>query len=458
MVRQQLYGSSEVSLFAFLGGMVMKMKETGAILKKLTAFSVPLILSGLLQQLFNWVDALIVGNVLGETALAAVGATSSVYGLFITLLVGFTSGLSVLFAQQYGEGNHAANARLLAFFAGVLAVVFAGVAALGIAFTGTLLEKMDTPEQLFSGAQAYLRIIFLGVPFLALYNTYSAALRGMGNSRVPFVAVLISSVTNGVLDVAFVAFFGFGISGAAAATVLAQIAMTAYVVIYTLLRYPRLRPASGKKERGAGIWSRGMKFGTPPAVQSSISSFGNLFLQKFMNGFGEQTVAAITTAYRVDSVLFLPLINFSTAIATLVAQETGAGNKEEARRILKFGSMLMLILSVILTAVIVVTGKSLLSMFGLTAESVQIGEDFFRAIAVYYFIFGLSMSFRGYLEGTGDLVYSGIMGILGLGVRLLCSYCFEGLWGNMVIAYAEVFSWVFLLGAFVWRYLRRHRD
>ena len=201
-----------------------------------------------------------------------------------------------------------------------------------------------------------------------------------------------------------------------------------------------------------------MKFGTPPAVQSSVSSVGNLFLQRFMNGFGEQTVAAITTAYRVDSVLFLPLINFSTAIATLVAQETGAGNKEEARKILKAGSVLMVILSLLLTVVIVLAGRGLLSMFGLTAESVQIGQNFFRAIAVYYIIFGLSMSFRGYLEGTGDLVFSGIMGILALGVRLVCSYGLKGIWGNQVIAYAEVISWVFLLAAFIWRYLQKHRS
>ena len=434
------------------------MKESKGIFRKLTAFSVPLILSGLLQQMFNWVDALIVGNVIGETALAGIGATSSLYGLFITVLVGFTSGLSVLFAQQYGEGNHGANAGLLAGFSGIFGILFVGVCGLGICFIDPLLVLMDTPELLLSCAKDYLRIIFLGIPFLALYNVYSAALRGMGNSRVPFVAVLISSVTNGVLDGVFVVLCGFGVSGAAAATVLAQIAMTVYVVLYTVIHYPQLRFSSLRKEGSVCQWGKGMKFGTPPAVQSSVSSVGNLFLQRFMNGFGEQTVAAITTAYRVDSVLFLPLINFSTAIATLVAQETGAGNKEEARKILKAGSVLMVILSLLLTVVIVLAGRGLLSMFGLTAESVQIGQNFFRAIAVYYIIFGLSMSFRGYLEGTGDLVFSGIMGILALGVRLVCSYGLKGIWGNQVIAYAEVISWVFLLAAFIWRYLQKHRS
>lgn len=201
------------------------MKETNSskqIVMKLITFSVPLILSGLLQQLFNWVDALIVGNILGETALAGVGTTSAIYNLFVTVLVGFTSGLSVLFAQQYGEGKHSKSVRLLENYCIILALAFAVVSVLGIIFTPAILNLMDTPKQLFSYARDYLLIIFAGIPFLAVYNTYSAALRGMGNSRVPFVAVLISSVTNAVLDYLFIAYCDWGVSGAAAATVISQ--------------------------------------------------------------------------------------------------------------------------------------------------------------------------------------------------------------------------------------------
>lgn len=425
---------------------------SGNILKKLVVFSVPLILSGLLQQLFNWVDALIVGNVVGETALAGVGAISSLYNLFVTTIVGFTSGLSVLFAQQYGRGNQKSSAGLLASYCVILTAVFAIISAFGVAFTAPILRLMDTPAEIFLDAKDYLLVIFIGIPFLALYNVYSAALRGMRNSRVPFVAVLISSVTNAVLDYIFVALCSFGVTGAAAATVFSQVVMTVYVVIYTSVKYPDLRFSLLQFGRYRGSLKAGGRYGMPPAIQSSVSSVGNLLLQRFMNGFGEKTVAAITTAYRVDTVLLLPVINFSSAISTLVAQETGAGNHENGKKIFRLGTILMAAMSVVLAGIIFAFGKTLLSIFGLGAESVAIGERFFRTIAMFYIFNCLSMSIRGYLEGISDLLFSSVIGICSLGVRIACSYAFAAVWGNMVVAYAEAFSWIFLVIVYAWRY------
>lgn len=425
------------------------------ILERLTAFSIPLILSGLLQQLFNWVDALIVGNIVGETALGGVGATSSLYNLFVTVLVGFTSGLSVLFAQQFGRGEHGSNTKLLANFAVLLTIAFTVITALGVAFVTPILGLMDTSESLFGYAKDYLQIVFWGIPFLALYNTYSAALRGMGNSTIPFVAVLISSITNVILDFILVAFCKFGVAGAAAATTVSQIAMTVYIVVYTVIRHPELCFSPFKMSRYRGVVINGGKYGIPPAVQCSVSSIGNLFLQRFMNGFDDYTIAAITTAYRVDSVLLLPIVNFSTAISTLVAQEIWAGSQETAKKIFKAGTVMMTVISLVLTGVIMLTGGVLLSMFGLGTESVGIGRNFFHTIAIFYIVNGLGMSVKGYLEGTSDLLFSGIAGICSLGIRILCSYLFVDIWENMVIAYAEAFSWVFLLIVFVWRYWRK---
>ena len=427
-------------------------KTTKQILIKLTAFSFPLILSGLLQQLFNWVDALIVGNILGETALAGVNATSALYNLFVTIIIGFTSGLSVLFAQQFGEGKSDENGKLLASYSVILSLAFTVVSILGMFFTTPILKLMETPNQLLPYAQEYLLVIFAGIPFLAVYNTFSAALRGMGNSKIPFIAVLISSAANCVLDYIFIAFFDWGVSAAAGATVVSQIIMTVYVVLYTIKKEPCLKFSLIKRQKYYESIKIGRKYGTPPAIQGSISSIGNLFLQRFMNSFGEQTVAAITTAYRVDSVLLLPIINFSTAVSTLVAQETGAGNPTTAKKIFKIGAVMISVISLVLTAIILILGKHLLSIFGLTTESIVIGKTFFRTIAVFYVIYGLSMSIKAYLEGTSDMLYSAGAGILSLGVRILCSYLFIDIWENMVIAYAEAFSWIFLLTVFTVRY------
>lgn len=428
------------------------------IMKKLIIFSIPLILSGLFQQLFHWIDALIVGNIVGEAALAGVGAISSLYNLFINMIVGFTSGLAILFAQQFGKRQYQESAKLLSYYSALLGFISFVIVVLGMIFIVPVLNLMDMPAALYDYAKDYLKLIFIGIPFLAVYNTYSSALRGMGNSAIPFVAVLISSGINIVLDYIFIAYLGYGVSGAAAATVISQILMTVYIVLYAIIKYPQLRYSPFHVRGYWAIIQTGGEFGLPPAVQSSVNSVGNLFLQRFMNGFGEQTVAAITTAYRVDSVLLLPIINFSTAISTLAAQEMGAADKNAAERIFKLGTIIMSAMSVVLTALIMLAGKALLSVFGLTAESVSIGEKFFRSIAVFYIIYGLSMSIKGYLEGISDMLFSGIIGICSLGVRILCSYLFKDVFGNMVVAYAEAFSWMFLLGVFILRYLRKRHD
>lgn len=452
----QLYGNCKASFFE--GGSRVQKNETMNILKKLIAFSVPLILSGLLQQLFNWVDALIVGNFVGEKAIGGVGATGSIYNFFVTVIVGFTSGLSVLFAQHYGRKQTNENKDLLAGYSVILTAVFAIVAIAGILLSENILKLMNTPEPLFGYAKEYLKIVLVGVPFLALYNTYSALLRGVGNSSVPFVAVVISSVVNGVLDFVFVAFLNCGVRGAAWATAVSQIAMTVFVVAYTATKYKELRFSPFEIGKYKKAVANGAKFGMPPAIQSSVSSVGNVILQKFMNGLGEHTVSAITTAYRVDTVLLLPIVNFGTAVATLVAQETGAGNEKNAKKILKLGTVVMAVLSGVLTLTILCTGEFLLRLFGLGEISVEIGVSFFRGISAFYIVYGLSMCVKGYLEGTGDMLFSGVIAISSLAVRVVCSYLFVGVWGNMVIAYAEAIAWVYLLLALMLRYVKKSRD
>ncbi|MDL2236029.1 MATE family efflux transporter [Christensenellaceae bacterium OttesenSCG-928-L17] len=427
----------------------------GNLAKILVLFTVPLVLSGLFQQLFNWVDAFIVGNVEGETALAAIGATSAIYHLFIMVITGFTSGLSILTAQQYGMGETASLKNALSSFVVILGAVFLLLASLGVVFTSHILTLLDTPPNLFVIAKEYLRVLFFGIPFLAIYNVYAAVLRGLGDSRAPFLSVLVSSLANVGLDILFVAVLGYGAAGAAVATVISQAAMTVFIVLYATKKHRHLRFRFGRSMVDKTLAAKGAAFGLPPAVQSGMSSVGNLFLQRFMNSFGEQTVAAITTAYRVDSVLFLPIINFGSGIATVVAQNIGAGNHERAEKALKIGLMMMAGIAISLALLVLLTGEYLLAMFGLTASSVAIGKSFFHAIAGFYVVYGASMAMRGYLEGTGDMLFSGLCVLFALLVRIAASYLFAAHFGNMVVAYAEAFSWFVLLALYISRYLQK---
>lgn len=427
----------------------------GSIARTLIWFTVPLILSGLLQQVFNWVDAFIVGNTEGEAALAGIGATTSLYNLFVTVIVGFTSGISVLTAQRYGMGEREKLVTILSSFTLLLGGVFLLIAAVGIPLTGAILTLLDTPADIFAIGKSYMQILFLGVPCLAVYNVYSAVLRGLGDSRAPFLSVLVSSLLNVFLDILLVVIFPYGAAGAAAATVISQAAMTLFVIVYAISKYPMLKYRCNKQALNGLILTTGSVFSLPPAVQAGTTSLGNLFLQRFMNGFGEQTVAAITTAYRVDCVIILPIVNFGSGIATIVAQNIGAGNHKRAKEVLKTGALLIAAISLILTAIVLLAGGPLIALFGLTPESVAIGKAFFRSIALFYIVYGLAMAVRGYLEGMGDMLFSGLAGVTALAVRIGASYGFAAPFGNKVIGYAEAFSWVVLLAIYLIRFWQK---
>lgn len=411
----------------------------------LIRFSVPLVLSGVLQQLYAWADAFIVGHVLGENALAAIGATVSAYNLFIMVITGLTLGISVLSGRLFGQGEQERTADVLTTFSLVYGGVFLIVGVAGSLTAGRLLRAMHTDPLLLDMAEEYLRLVLLGVPFTAVYNVYAAVLRGLGESRAPFYGVLVASVVNVGLDLLLVAGSPMGVAGAAWATVVSQGMMALFLTVYTLKRRADLRPRRGVRWLDRELLRQGLTLGLPVAVQSSINSMGNMVLQNFMNSFSVQTVAAITTAYRVDTLLLLPILNLGSGISTVVAQNEGAGDTERVRKTLRTGCGIMAAVSLTLTAVIVLLGGYTIAMFGVTPETVEIGRAFFQRLGSFYLVFGLATACRGFLEGLGDVFYSSMSGIISLAVRIGLSYAWKDLFGNMVIAYAEGASWCLLL-------------
>ena len=189
----------------------------------------------------------------------------------------------------------------------------------------------------------------------------------------------------------------------------------------------------------------GLALSLPLAIQATLGSGGNLILQSLMNSFGTTTVAAITTAYRIDSVIMLPIINLGIGIATITSQNFGAGEYTRMKKSLLVGAALMTAVYVSLTALVLLFGASLIKLFGVTAASAEIGAQFFKILGYYYLIFGFATVFQGYLEGMGRVRFTSTCSILSLILRVILSYLLVGLLGNMAIAQAEAFSWCFLL-------------
>ena len=421
----------------------------------LIRFCVPLILSSILQQLYNWVDAFIVGNVAGEKALAAIGSTGTIVDLFLNAITGFTLGLCILFAQKYGAGKKVHITKILSVFSVILGGIFLLISLIGIAGAYPLLRIMNTTPDTIYMAKDYLQIILIGIPFLAVYNVYSSALRGIGNSRAPFVSVLFSSVVNIILDLVFVSVWHWGVVGAAIATVISQAFMTIFIILYSIKKHSCLRFSVKKWALDHSVLKEGLRLGIPPMIQNSITSLGGLILQNFMNGFGTQTVAAITTAYRVDTMVLLPIVNLGSGISTIVAQNYGAGRKKQIPKIVCVGTGMMFCISLLLTWLIVETGGYLIAMFGVSPEVTEIGKNYFQTIAVFYAVFGIAASVRGYIEGIGDILFSSFAGIISLISRIIFSYAFVGICGNMIIAYAEAGSWGVLLVLYTIHILRK---
>ena len=414
------------------------------LLKRLITFSIPLILSGILQQLYSWTDAFILGHVVGEGALAATGCVSVITSFYILVLTGFTSGLNILSARYFGEGRTDAQKEILLHFNLILGGFFTLLSVLTLLFTEPILHLLDTPSDIFTDADLYLKISLAGIPFLTVYDVYAAVLRGIGDSKTPFYGILFSSVSNILLDLLFVIKFQQGVSGAAAATVLSQVLLCVFMILYTIRRYPSLRYSLRAFHPNPTLFREGCTLSLPITVQSAVTSVGNLVLQAFMNGFGTATVAAITTAYRVDCIILLPLVNLGTAVSTLVSQAVGAKKPKQATATLLTGSVLTAGISLLLTGFVFAFGGDLIALFGVSAPSVAIGYDFFRAIAIFYPIFGLATAMRGYIEGIGAVLWSACFGIASLLLRIALSYALVPFFGNMVIAYAEGFSWCFL--------------
>ena len=424
----------------------------------LIRFSIPLVLSGILQQMYAWADAFIVGNLVGEDALAAVGATMALTNLFVLVITGLTLGVSILAAQLYGQGEERRLRPLLSTFTVVLGAAFLAAGLLGSLTAGPVLELMSTTEDTIEMSRQYLEIVLLGLPVVAVYNVYAAVLRGMGESKAPLYAVLVASLVNVGVDLLLVGPANMGVRGAALATVASQVMMALFLVAWTVRGKPQLRFRPGRDCVDRGSLRRGLALGLPVAVQSSVNSLGSVVLQNFMNSFdSSRLVAAITTAYRVDTVILLPVTNLSSGISTVAAQNMGAGRPDRARRGLGVGAAIMLVMCVGMAALVALAGERLIAMFGLTAETAAMGGEFFRTLALFYPVYGLAMALRGFLEGAGDVLWSSASAIAALLLRILLSYGLADWVGSPIIAYAEMASWAVMLLLFALRFLLRGR-
>lgn len=435
----------------------MKDLTQGNETKVIINFAIPMLIGNMFQQFYSMVDSIVVGKFVGDQALAAVGTSFPIIFLMISLIMGLTIGTSILVAQYFGAGNR--EKVRLAVDTGYILLFWTGLAItiIGMLITNPLLRLLAVPDDVFVGASQYLRITFLGMLGMFGYNTISAILRGLGDSKTPLYLLIIATLLNVVLDLVFVVVFGWGVPGVAWATIISQGCSFAGGMWYIHKRNDLVRLNIKGIRFDRDIFKKSLAIGLPTGIQQTMVSLGMMALTRIVNGFGTATIAAFTGASRLDSFASMPAMNLSQAISTFTGQNMGAGKTERVKR----GHLSAIIAGAIISAVtglaVIFFGKELMLLFTNDMEVARIGARYLTIVGSTYILFSTMFINNGVMRGAGDAFIPMINTVLALWViRIPAAILFisvfhmgsDGIWWSVPAGWTmgAVFSTWYYLG------------
>ncbi len=389
----------------------------GTVWKKLLLFFLPIAAGTIIQQLYNTVDGLIVGRFVGTNALAAVGGSSAqIINVLVGFFVAMTSGASVVIGQIFGAGRR--EDLKTAIGTSVTAMTLFGVClmAFGLVFSPWMLEKLNTPPETMEGAILYLRIYFIGVPFMMILNMESGILRALGDSYHPFLYMVVGCVTNIALDLLFVLAFGWGVAGVAVATVASQTVNMVLLTRNLVKPNPdyRLELTDLRIKR---VYLRNMlRLGVPAGLQSTMYSFSNMVIQVAINSLGTVVVASWAMNSKTDGIFWAVSNALGAAITGFIAQNQGAGKTDRMKACVKQGLIIALIFTAVLSCGIMLLGIPLLHILTEDQQVVETTYTIMSYFVPYYFTWVLVEVLSAVLRGVGDAVRPVI--IIGIGICL----------------------------------------
>ncbi|MCQ2505579.1 MAG: MATE family efflux transporter [Lachnospiraceae bacterium] len=365
-------------------------------------FAVPLLIGNFAQQLYNTVDAIIVGKHIGDGALGAVGASNPILNLILSLFMGVATGAGIVVAQYFGAKDRkrlsksVGNILLMTLVVGIVTTIF------GIVITTPVLKLTQTPDDIFADARSYLLIIMAGFIGTAFYNMGAGILRGLGDSIMPLVFLLVACGINIVLDLLFVAAFKWGVAGVAYATIIAQFISAILTVWRIFSMKAQLDFDKEAFTPDYPLCFRIVRIGLPAGLTQAIFASAQVFVQSLTNSFGTAFIATTTAVMRVDGFAMMPNFTFGMAMTTYVGQNVGAKNKERVDKAAFHGLRMGLITSAVLIAAILIFSEGLLSIFTETEEVIDMGARMIRLLAFGYFAFCVTQTLGGIMRGAGD--------------------------------------------------------
>lgn len=418
-------------------------------------FAFPMLIGNLFQQLYNMVDCVIVGRYVSADALGAVGATGSLNFLFFSVSMGVSTGIGIVTAQFFGANNEEDVKRTIANSIYVVGTIGIIMSVIGAVFAKPILQMMNTPAVYIEDSIRYMRIT-CGCSLAVIgYNTISALLRALGDSKTPLYFLVMASIMNIGLDLLFVIQFNMGVEGVAYATVIAQACSAIGAIIYALLTNPYFKIGKELRKPNKRIISRSIRVGIPIAFQSSMIAVSCIVLQRVVNGFGPIVGTANTALMKIEQLVQQPFASLSTALATYTGQNLGAGKITRVKKGFTVGFFTVVVFSAIMLVVGQVFGKEIIGIFVTDGEVISFGERAFKITSCLYVMLGLIYITRGVLNGMGDNAFALINGTTELGCRVFLSkpltmIPFIGVWGIWITTGA---TW-FITGAVnFWRYM-----
>jgi len=405
-------------------------------------FALPMLFGNVFQQMYNVVDTIIIGKVLGKEALAAVGASFPLIFALISFVVGIAMGSTIIISQYFGAKDmdrvkRAIDTLYIFMFFASIALTF-----IGIYTSKYIFQLIQLPEEVIPLAIDYFTIYSLGFVFFFGFQGTSAIMRGLGDSKTPVYFLVVSTLVNIALDLFFVLGLGWGIKGVAAATIIAQGGAFFSIVIY-LNRYHSFLDFSPLKMKfDREMFRKSLKIGLPSGVQQTFVAVGFLALYRIVNMFGTPTVAAYSIAMRIDSFAVLPAMNFSAAISTFVGQNIGANKMQRISKGVKSTLLMMAMVSLTITASAVLFAEPIIGLFTNDAEVIDIGKHYLYIVSPFYVVFASMFVMMGVLRGAGDTITSMVITIITLWIiRIPASYFLSveigsnGIWWGIPVAW-----------------------
>lgn len=408
-------------------------------------FALPLMAGNVFQQLYTVTDTAIVGRALGVEALAALGAVDWLNWLSLGVIQGITQGFSILIAQRFGSEDYKGMRRAVGnscMLAAICAVILCIAAEIAI---DPAIALLKAPSEIVPMASSYLRVMFCGIPVLLTYNMASAILRALGDSKTPLYAMILASVTNIGLDLLFVLVFGWGVKGAAGATVLAQILSAVYCICairkIDLLKLKRSDLRLEKK-----LCKKLCMLAAPMAFQNAIIAIGGMIVQMVVNGFGVAFIAGFTATNKLYGVLEVAATSYGYAMVTYTGQNMGAGDGKRISGGVRSGLLIGMITSLLITAVMFLFGKTILGCFisveeAIGSEALEIAFRYLKIMSIFLPILYVLHIVRSSIQGMGNTVIPMVSGISEFVMRTGASLLLPVLFGESGILFAEVTAW-----------------